>query len=259
MRRVICDAAPMTVGLWAANFVESRIRAFQPTGDRPFCLGLPTGGTPLEMYKHLVAKHQKGLLSFEHVMTFNLDEYVGLPPEHPQSYRSYMNQHFFRQVEIPSQNINLLNGNATDLQAECDRYETKIRELGGLDLCIGGVGEEGHIAFNEAGSPWDSSTHLEVLAESTRRANSRFFERDPAQVPEKALTMGMGTILAARELIILAKGERKAIAVQQAIEGTPSLRWPVSALQQHPRSILVCDLTASQGLSSPVHKLVLKT
>ncbi len=247
--RFVCCEPPMTVGAWAADYVAQRILDFAPGRDRPFILGLPTGSTPLAMYQHLIQKHRAGQLSFEHVLTFNLDEYVGLAPGHPQSYHSYMNQEFFRHIDLPAQNIHILDGNATDLEQECQQYETAISARGGLDLCIGGVGEAGHIAFNEAGGRLNSRTHLQRLDASTRSANARFFEQDANQVPTYALTMGVGTILEAREVMILATGPRKALAVYHALEGQVTPEWPVSALQKHGRSLIVCDEAAAQKLT----------
>ncbi|WP_413700499.1 glucosamine-6-phosphate deaminase [Psychromonas sp. KJ10-10] len=163
-----------TVGLWSARYIVNKINQFSPTAERPFILGLPTGGTPLETYKCLIALYKAGEVSFEHVVTFNMDEYVGLPPSHPESYYSFMYNNFFNHVNIQAQNINLLNGLAEDLQAECLRYEEKIKSYGKIHLFMGGVGTDGHIAFNEPTSSLASRTRVKTLTPDTRSANSRF-------------------------------------------------------------------------------------
>lgn len=247
MHVVVCESSE--VGAWAADYVMQQIRAFQPQRDCPFVLGLPTGSTPLTMYQHLIQAHRAGQISFEHVVSFNLDEYVGLGPDHPQSYHRYMRREFLNHVDLRAENVCLLAGDAPDLLAECQRYEAEILNRGGLTLCIGGVGEAGHVAFNEAGADFAARTHVQRLDASTRRANARFFEDDPEQVPAFALTLGMGTILAAQEVMILAQGDRKALAVYHAIEGEVTPLWPVSGLRQHPRSRLVCDRAAASQLT----------
>lgn len=237
MRLIIDDQ----VDRWAANYIKQRILSFAPNASRPFVLGLPTGGTPLGMYQQLVEFYRQGELSFRHVVTFNMDEYVGLPEDHPQSYHTYMQRNFFKHVDIPAQQIHILNGNAADLEAECRQYELKIQSFGGIELFVGGVGKDGHIAFNEPGSSLRSRTRLKTLTHSTQLANARFFDADLTQVPTRALTVGVGTILDAREVMILASGHHKAQAVAQAVEGSVNHMWTITALQLHPAAILVCD------------------
>jgi glucosamine-6-phosphate deaminase len=236
------------VDTWAATYVVKRINEFAPTAERPFGLGLPTGGTPLGMYQQLVAMHRAGKVSFRHVVTFNMDEYVGLPETHPQSYHAYMTRHFFDHIDMPPDQRHILNGNAADLEAECERYEAAIRAVGGGELFIGGVGDDGHIAFNEPGSSLQSRTRVKALTYRTRLANARFFNDDLDQVPLTALTVGVGTIMDAREVMILVKGYHKALAVANAIEGGVNHMWTVSALQLHPRAIIVCDEDATLEL-----------
>lgn len=236
------------VGAWAAAYVKQQILQFGPTADRPFVLGLPTGGTPLRMYQKLIEFHQRGELSFQHVVTFNMDEYVGLPENHPQSYHSYMFQNFFDHIDIPRDRIHILNGNAPDLEAECEAYEAAIATFGGIHLFIGGVGEDGHIAFNEPASSLKSRTRLKPLTYSTRLANARFFGDGLEKVPQMALTVGVGTIMDAHEVMILVKGYRKAVAVYHAIEAGVNHMWSVSALQLHPRALIVCDEDATMEL-----------
>lgn len=247
MRLIICDSAD-GVADWAANYVRHRIKTFAPAIDRPFVLGLPTGSTPLKMYRRLVEFYQQGELSFENVVTFNMDEYVGLPEDHPQSYHAYMHRNFFDHIDIPREQIHILNGNAIDVNQECDRYEAKIKALGGVELFIGGVGEDGHIAFNEPGSSLQSRTRIKTLTYSTKLANARFFNHDVHQVPKFALTVGVGTINDAKEVMILAQGYHKANALQHAIEDGVNHMWSISALQLHPRSLIVCDEDATLEL-----------
>lgn len=229
------------VGNWVARHIVQRINAFNPTAERPFVLGLPTGGTPLEAYKHLIALYKAGEVSFKHVVTFNMDEYVGLPQEHPESYHTFMHHNFFDHVDIPSENINLLNGNAADVDAECHRYEEKIKSYGKINLFMGGVGVDGHIAFNEPASSLTSRTRIKTLTEDTRIANSRFFGGDVSLVPKYALTVGVGTLLDAEEVMILVTGHTKALALQAAVEGGINHMWTISCLQLHAKAVVVCD------------------
>ncbi|GEA60596.1 glucosamine-6-phosphate deaminase [Vibrio comitans] len=246
--RLIPLKTPSAVASWAAEHIVSRINEFQPTKDCPFVLGLPTGGTPLATYQALIAMHRSGLVSFNNVVTFNMDEYVGLPSDHPESYSSFMYNNFFDHIDIPQENINLLDGNAVDLEAECKIYEDKINRLGGIHLFMGGVGVDGHIAFNEAGSSLASRTREVYLTHSTKVANSRFFNDDINQVPASALSIGVGSLLEAREIMILATGHQKALAVQNAVEGSITHMWTVTALQGHRNAIIVSDEAALQEL-----------
>ncbi|AOV96228.1 glucosamine-6-phosphate deaminase [Edwardsiella hoshinae] len=236
------------VGLWSARHIVKRIKAFQPTAERPFVLGLPTGGTPLQTYKRLIELYQAGEVSFRHVVTFNMDEYVGLPESHPESYHSFMYNNFFNHIDIQKENINLLNGNAPDVDAECRRYEEKIKSYGKIHLFMGGVGNDGHIAFNEPASSLASRTRIKTLTEDTRIANSRFFNGDINLVPKYALTVGVGTLLDAEEVMILVTGHGKALALQAAVEGSVNHMWTISALQLHPKSVVVCDQPATMEL-----------
>ncbi|ENY6170597.1 glucosamine-6-phosphate deaminase [Vibrio fluvialis] len=236
------------VGKWAAAHIAKRINDFKPTADRPFVLGLPTGGTPLTTYKALIELYNEGKVSFKHVVTFNMDEYVGLPADHPESYRSFMYNNFFNHVDIQDQNINLLNGNTGDHDEECRQYEEKIKAFGKIHLFMGGVGNDGHIAFNEPASSLASRTRIKTLTHDTRIANSRFFDDDISQVPKYALTIGVGTLLDAQEVMILVTGHNKAQALEAAVEGCVNHLWTVSALQLHPKAVIVCDEPATQEL-----------
>jgi len=226
---------------WAASYVVSKINAAKPTDSKPFVLGLPTGSSPLGMYKCLIELYNKKVVSFENVVTFNMDEYIGLPKEHEQSYHSFMWNNFFSHIDIKSENVNILNGNAFDLNAECEAYEAKMGKLGGVDLFLGGIGPDGHIAFNEPGSSFASRTRIKTLTTDTIIANSRFFNNDINQVPKTALTVGVGTILAAKEVLIMVNGHNKARALAQAVEGSINQMWTITALQLHAKGIIVCD------------------
>lgn len=234
------------VSEWAANFVARRILSFSETRD--FVLGLPTGSSPIGMYAKLVKLYETKILSFSKVKTFNMDEYVGIPEFDPQSYHSFMAEHLFSKVDIPSKNTNILNGNALDLSIECEAYESAIAAAGGIDLFIGGVGEDGHIAFNEPGSSLNSRTRVKTLTMDTKKSNSRFFGGNIDAVPTKALTVGVGTIMSAREVLILVSGKSKARALRHAIEEGVNHLWTFSCLQLHPRGVVVCDDDATMEL-----------
>ncbi len=236
------------VNKWAARHIVERINQFQPTAERPFVLGLPTGSTPLATYRELIRLYQAGEVSFQNVVTFNMDEYVGLPEDDPQSYHYFMHHNFFNHVDIRPENINILNGNAEDLDEECRRYEEKIQSYGKIHLFMGGVGNDGHIAFNEPGSSLASRTRIKTLTEDTLIANSRFFDNDINKVPRYALTIGVGTLLDAQEVMILVTGYAKALALQACVEGSVNHMWTVSALQLHRHNIVVCDEPATQEL-----------
>lgn len=239
--RLIIKSNYESLSLWAANYTIERINAAAPSADKPFVLGLPTGSSPLDLYKELVKANKSGRVSFRHVITFNMDEYVGLPVEHPQSYHSFMYRNFFDHIDILPENIHILNGNAPDLKKECESYEQAIKKVGGIDLFIGGIGPDGHIAFNEPGSSLTSRTRIKTLTTDTILANSRFFDNNTDLVPKNALTVGVGTIMDAKEVLILVNGHSKARALREAVEGAISQMWTITALQLHQHSIIVCD------------------
>jgi len=234
------------VSAWAANHVARRINA--APGDRPFLLGLPTGSSPLGCYRELISLCEQGKVSFRNVVTFNMDEYVGIAEGDPQSYHSFMRDNFFSRIDIPAANVNILDGNAADLDAECARYEEKMKALGGIDLFLGGVGSDGHIAFNEPGSSLASRTRVKTLAQDTRVINSRFFGGVADKVPTTALTVGVGTIMDSREVLLLVSGNNKARALGHAIEEGVNHLWTVSCLQLHPRAIIVADEDSTMEL-----------
>jgi len=246
--RVIIESSGEQVARWTARYIIERIKGKEQQTSAPFVLGLPTGSTPLETYKELIRRHRAGEVSFRNVVTFNMDEYVGLAEEHPESYHSFMRHNFFEHVDIRPENIHILNGNAPDLAQECADYEAAIAAAGGIDLFLGGIGEDGHIAFNEPFLSLSSLTRVKTLTPDTIAVNARFFGGDISAVPTQALTVGVGTILAAREVVILATGRRKARAVRHGIEGGYNHQWTVSALQTHPSGIIVCDEAAAEEL-----------
>jgi glucosamine-6-phosphate deaminase len=210
-------------------------------------LGLATGATMLPLYRELIRRHRRGRIDWRQVRTFNLDEYVGLSPQHPRSYHAFMREHLFRHVNLASRNTHLPDGLARDIPAACDAYERKIRAAGGIDLQLLGIGTDGHIGFNEPSSSLASRTRIKTLTARTRRDNARFFDRDES-VPFHVITMGIGTILEARQCVVLAFGRPKAQAVAAAMEGPISAMHPASALQWHP-SVKVClDRAAASKL-----------
>ncbi|WP_028898323.1 glucosamine-6-phosphate deaminase [Prevotella sp. HUN102] len=239
--RLIIESDYEKLSKWAANHVVERINDAKPTKEHPFVLGLPTGSSPEGMYAELVKANKEGRVSFQNVLTFNMDEYVGLAEDHPESYHSFMARNLFDHIDIPRENIHILNGNAKDLEAECANYEKMIEEAGGIDLFIGGIGPDGHIAFNEPGSSLTSRTRQKTLTTDTIIANSRFFDNDVNKVPKFALTVGVGTVMDAREVMILVNGHHKAPALKAAVEGSVNHWWTISALQMHQHGIIVAD------------------
>lgn len=234
--------------VWAAYHIAGRINEAQPTAQKPFVLGLPTGSTPLGTYRKLIELNKAGKVSFEHVVTFNMDEYVGLPADHPQSYHFFMWDNFFNHINIKKENVHILNGMAKDLAAECAAYEKAIADVGGIDLFLGGVGVDGHLAFNEPGSSLSSRTRVKSLTSDTIQVNSRFFGGDISQVPTTALTVGVGTVTEAREVLVLITGRNKMHALRHAVEEGISQMWTISALQLHPKAVIVCDEDATEEL-----------
>jgi glucosamine-6-phosphate deaminase len=246
--RIIIHDNYEAMSKWTAQYVGGRINEFAPTQSKPFVLGLPTGSSPVGTYRHLAEIYKAGKVSFKNVVTFNMDEYVGLPETHPESYHYFMWQHLFSKVDIPKENVNILNGNAKDLDEECWRYEDKIQGLGGTQLFLGGIGPDGHIAFNEPGSSLSSRARVKTLTYDTRVANSRFFAGDITKVPKTALTVGVGTVMDSHEVVILASGIAKARALQKVVEEGVNHMWTVSMLQLHRHGMIICDEDATLEL-----------
>jgi glucosamine-6-phosphate deaminase len=247
MKVIIRDKA-QDASLWVAHRIAEAIKAKAAVTSKPFVLGLCTGSTPIATYAELARMVKAGELSFRNVISFNMDEYVGLPVEHPESYHSFMHKYLFDLIDEPAESIHILDGNAPDLDAECAAYEEAIVAAGGIDLFFGGIGEDGHIAFNEPFSSLQSRTRVVSLTEDTIRVNSRFFDNDPNLVPKQALSVGVATVLSSKEVIILALGPKKARAVAAAIEGPMTHYNTVSSLQNHPDGVLVLDDPAATEL-----------
>ena len=256
--RLIIKQTKQQAGIFAAHEIASQIRAFRPTSNKPFVLGLPTGSTPLITYAELIKMYQNGTLSFKNVITFNMDEYLGISPQDEQSYHFFMHHYFFKHIDIQKQNIHILNGMATNPEKECENYEKAIQNAGGIHLFLGGVGEDGHISFNEPHTPFLSRTHVQQLDKDTIRVNARFFNNDISKVPTKALTVGIQTITDADQVIILAFGPKKAEAVRAALEDDISENCPLSVLRMHRNATLICDADATKKLSSQTKALFSK-
>ena len=253
--RVVIQENYEKISKWAADYIAAKIRNHKE--DRPFVLGLPTGSSPLGVYAELVRKCKAGELSFKNVVTFNMDEYVGLPHEHDQSYWYFMHDNFFDHIDIPAENINILNGMAEDLQAECDAYEEKIASYGGIDLFMGGIGVDGHLAFNEPFTSLNSRTGIRDLTTDTMIVNSRFFGNDPSKVPSRALSVGIGTVTDSKEVLVLINGHNKARALAKTVMGSVSQMWTCSALQMHNGAIIACDEAACGELTVDAYKYFL--
>jgi glucosamine-6-phosphate deaminase len=219
-------------------------------GKPDLVLGLPTGRTPIPLYKQIVALSKAGDIDLSRVTTFNLDEFVGVTADDPGSYHSFMCGHLFAHVNIPRAHTHVLNGAATNLEAECARYEREIEQAGGIDVQILGIGTNGHIGFNEPARELQARTHKVVLHESSRRANRALFGNDIDRVPREALSMGMATILSAREIVLIAMGKSKARCIEHVVNGPLTTRLPASFLQLHRRVELVLDEGAAAELST---------
>jgi len=211
-------------------------------------LGLATGSTPIGIYEELVKSHRRGLVSFRAATSFNLDEYVGLPPEHSQSYHYYMQQHLFAHIDLPASRANIPDGTAADLAGECERYNKLLDDAKQIDLQVLGLGHNGHIGFNEPDQSLVSGTHVVTLEAATREANARFFDK-PEDVPTHALTMGVGTILKAKTILLVVRGADKADIVFRALTGPIKTEIPASLLQTHPNLVVLLDEQAGRLFS----------
>jgi len=246
--RIVIQENYMTLSKWVAKYVAQKINDFKPTKNKPFVLGLPTGSSPLGTYRELIEMYKNGEISFKNVVTFNMDEYVGISYDHPESYHYFMYHNLFNHIDIQEENIHILDGNAENLEKECEKYEKEIEKFGGIDLFLGGIGPDGHIAFNEPGSSLTSRTRIKTLSYDTILANSRFFDNDIKMVPKTALTVGVGTVMDAKEVLIIIPGFNKARALRQVVEGGISHMWTVSMLQLHQHAIIACDDPATMEL-----------
>lgn len=229
-----------------AQYIIGRVNAFKPTQERPFVLGLPTGSSPEGVYAELVQAYKEGEVSFKNVVTFNMDEYVGLSPSHPLSYNYYMNNKLFNHTDFQRCNIHLLNGLASDLDAHCKEYDKLISNYAPVHLFLGGLGPDGHLAFNETGSTQNTKTRVVMLAQSTVEANARFFDNDPTKVPTQALTVGISTILDnSDEIALIVLGPKKKKILEKLMHGPPSTPdLPASFLREHPKVLVICDTQA---------------
>jgi glucosamine-6-phosphate deaminase len=238
---VIIQRTSRSASAYAGRLV-SRLLKEKPAA----VLGLATGETPLALYREVIALHQEEGLDFSNVTTFNLDEYLGLDPGHPASYHFFMQEHLFRHINVPSSRVHIPDGLAKNVPAFCEGYEKAIRDAGGIDLQVLGIGTDGHIGFNEPGSSLASRTRIKTLTSRTREDNARFFQ-NIEEVPHHVITMGVGTIMDARHIVLLAFGERKAASVAAAVEGPITAMVPASILQMHPRvTFLMDEASASQ-------------
>jgi glucosamine-6-phosphate deaminase len=252
--RLIIQANHELTSKWVANYIARKITLAAPTEQKPFVLGLPTGSSPLLTYAELIKLCKAGVVSFRNVVTFNMDEYVGIPKEHPQSYHTFMWTNFFKHIDIQEKNVNILNGNAPDIKKECQDYEDKIKAVGGIDLFLGGIGPDGHLAFNEPGSSLASRTRDKELNYDTKVANSRFFDNDVNKVPASSLTVGVATVMDSLEVVIIVNGYNKSRALKHAVEEGVNHMWTISALQLHPRGMIVCDEAATYELKVGTYK-----
>lgn len=230
----------------AANILSAQVILFPDS-----VLGLATGSTPLGVYEQLVTWYEKGDIDFSKVHTINLDEYCGLPPDHPQSYRHYMNLNLFDRINIPMENTHLPDGRAMDVDGECARYDALIDALGGIDMQLLGIGHNGHIGFNEPDQAFGKRTHCVALNEKTIQANARFFDSE-AQVPKRAISMGIRSIMQAKKILLVVNGEDKAEILNEALTGPVTPTVPASIVQLHPDVTIVADASALTRLSSSI-------
>lgn len=246
MRLVIAhDNKEMNV--WAANYIAKCINEYKDTAY-PFVLGLSTGRSLIGIYENLAQLAKEGKVSFANVVTFTMEEFVGIPESHPHSSHTFMFRHFFSLISIAPENVHFLDGNAEDLDAECDRYENDIKAFGGIDLFVTCIGEDGHVGFNEPGSSLYSITRPKTLSYETKLAFADVFDNNVNNVPSVALTCGINTLMQAHELMVAVGGAKHAMALSNIVEGSVSHICPVSAFQLHPKSVVVCDKDATLEL-----------
>ena len=244
--RIIIQSNYNDVVYWAGNYIIQKINLFRPSSNNLFVLGLPTGSTPIGLYNYLAEECKKGNVSFKYVVTFNMDEYIGLGREDPDSYAYYMHKHFFSKIDISPENINLLDGKSDNSTKECEKYEKKIREMG-VNLFIAGLGTDGHIAFNEPLSSLSSKTRVKTLHSETIEVNKQYFEE--SSIPIHVMTVGVDTVLSSEEILMLVSGSSKSIALHNCIECGINHLYSGSALQQHKKALVICDEQSTQDLS----------
>lgn len=247
--RVIIKQSYDEMSEWAAKYIAYSIKKHRPTPKRPFVLGIPSGSTPLKMFELLAQMYKKGEISFENVIFFAMGEYIGVGAGDEHGFQYFLWDKFLKYVNVKKEHTHFLDGLTTNYAKECANYEKAIKDCGGVDLFVGGVGEDGHIAFNEPYSSLASRTRAKLLTPSTIKANSRFFDNDESKVPPLVLTIGIETMMEAKEVMILASGKQKALALHHAVEGSLTHVWPISVLQKHPHGIIVCDDAAAGEIS----------
>lgn len=233
------------ISRWTANYVKNAIFTQQAqNSEAPFLLGLPTGASVVGVYKELVKLCKEGELSFKNVVSFNMDEYYGLSSDNPRSFAHFMKTHLFDHIDIKRQNIHIFDGLTKDPEEHARRYEEKILQYGSIALFLGGVGINGHLAFNEPFSSFGSRSHLQTLSDSTIQSNAPYFDNDANKVPGTALTVGIQTIMKSDEVLLIASGKKKAPAIKRIIEGSVSQSCPATILQLHRNASIVCDEAA---------------
>ena len=250
--RLIIEENDAKAGQWTARYIVARIKEKAAATDRPFVLGLPTGSTPVETYKELVRLYEAGEVSFRTVVTFNMDEYVGIPEDHPESYHTFMRKHFFDHVDVPAANIHILDGNAPDLAKECEEYERKIAAAGGIDLFLGGIGEDGHIAFNDPPvADFDDPALVKPVALDEICRNQQVHDGCFAtldDVPTHALTLTVPALMHAAQVFCVVPAATKARAVRDTLLGDIRTACPASILRRHPAATLYLDADSASLL-----------
>ncbi len=246
--RIIIHDSYEALSKWTAYYIAMRMNEFSPSPDKPYVLGLPAGMSPIGTYQQLISLHQEGKVTFRNVAAFGLNEYAGIPEDHPQSHHSVLWNNFFSQIDIQTENVRLLNGNAPDYDRECQNFEEEIKRAGGIHLFLGSIGPDGHIGFNEPGSSLSSRTRIKTITHGARAANARWFGNDINRVPKTGLTMGVGTLMEADEVVMVISGFNKARALQKILEEEVNHMWTVSMLQLHQHGMIVCDEDATMEL-----------
>jgi glucosamine-6-phosphate deaminase len=246
--RIIIHDSYEALSKWTAYYIARKIKDFNPTSVKPFVLGLPAGISPVGTYQQLISLYQEEKVSFENVVAFGMNEYVGLPEDHPQSHHTVLWNNFFSHIDIRSENVKLLNGNASDFEQECESFEESIKKAGGIHLFLGSIGPDGHVGFNEPGSSLSSRTRIKTITYGARSFNARWFGNDINKVPKTGLTMGVATLMDAEEVVMVISGFSKARALQKIVEEEVNHMWTVSMIQLHRHGMIVCDDDATMEL-----------